>query len=258
VVGSGGLFLDEHVTSDVLFLCSDQYFDLGFMHESLQRTYEAQTIFPNSPRLMKRLVQIYLINGNYSLAEKFLHSLGKNMLYHAWVEKYSEYLKDTSLIAKDPELSGKRKCEPPEEFSSSNYRYKLAKLLDTNPANKIAFDYLLSSVLLDGDLATFIQLIKEYKPLMNKPISKACDEAMVLYYYMANKTPGPDDFSFSKERKEQFIAFIKAMKPFGNDWQSARNSLAKDFGTTYWYYLKCLSPKVTKAQIKKQKFDEEH
>jgi hypothetical protein len=257
LAGSGGLFLDEHVTSDVLFLCSDQYFDLGFMHESLHWTFEAQTIFPNSPRLMKRLVLIYLINGNYPLAEKFLHSLDQNILYREWVKKYSAYLKDTSLIAKDPELSWKRKCEPPEEFSTSSYRFKLVKLLEANPANKMAYEYLLSSVLLDGDLGNFDTLLKEYRTLLKEPLPRAWDEALVLYYYMTNKTPEVGDIKFSKAKKDQFLAFIKAMKPFGNDWQSARNSLAKDFGTTYWYYLKCLSPKVTKAQIKKQKFDEE-
>lgn len=257
LAGSGGLFLDGLVTSDVLFLCSDQYFDLGFMHESLHWTFEAQTIFPNSPRLMKRLVLIYLINGNYSLAEKFLNRLDKNMLYRDWVKKYTGYLKDTSLIAKDPELSWKRKCEPSEEFSTSSYQYKLVKLLEGNPANKMAYEYLLSSVLLDGDLGNFDTLMKEYRTLLKEPLPKAWDEALVLYYYMANKTPEAGDIKFSKTKKDQFIAFIKAIKPFGNDWQSAKNSLAKDFGTTYWYYLKCLSPKVTKAQIKKQKFDEE-
>lgn len=257
LAGSGGLFLDGLVTSDVLFLCSDQYSDLGFMHESLHWTFEAQTIFPNSPRLMKRLVLIYLINGNYQLAEKFLHRLDQNMLYRDWVKKYTAYLKDTSLIAKDPELSWKRKCEPPEEFSTSSYRFKLVKLLEANPANKMAYEYLLSSVLLDGDLGNFGTLMKEYKSLIKEPLPRAWDEALVLYYYMANKTPEVGDIKFSKAKKDQFLAFIKAMKPFGNDWQSARNSLAKDFGTTYWYYLKCLSPKVTKAQIKKQKFDEE-
>lgn len=257
LAGSGGLFLDGLVTSDVLFLCSDQYFDLGFMHESLHWTFEAQTIFPNSPRLMKRLVLIYLINGNYNLAEKFLHSLDKNMLYRDWVKKYTGYLKDNSLIAKDPELAWKRKCEPPEEFSTSSYRFKLVKLLEANPANKMAYEYLLSSVLLDGDLGNFDTLMKEYRTLLKEPLPKAWDEALVLYYYMANKTPEVGDIKFAKAKKDQFIAFIKAIKPFGNDWQSAKNSLEKDFGTTYWYYLKCLSPKVTKAQIKKQKFDEE-
>lgn len=257
LAGTGGLFLDGLVTSDVLFLCSDQYFDLGFMHESLHWTFEAQTIFPNSPRLMKRLVLIYLINGNYNLAEKFMNSLDKNMLYRDWVKKYTGYLKDTSLIEKDPELGWKRKCEPPEEFSTSNYRYKLVKLLEADPANKIAYEYLLSSVLLDGDLGNFDSLLKEYKNLLKEPLPRAWDEALILYYYMANKTPEAGDIKFSNSKKDQFIAFIKAMKPYGNDWQSAKNSLAKDFGTTYWYYLKCLSPKVTKAQIKKQKFDEE-
>jgi hypothetical protein len=258
LAGSGGLFVDEHLTSDVLLFCSDQYYDLGFMHESRHWAFEAQTILTNSPRLLKRLVLINLVIGNYKLVEKFLNQLNENMLYHDWVKKYSRYLEDTSLIEKDPELAWKRKCEPLGVFSTQSFRFKLDKLLEANPTNKMAFDYLLSSVLLDGDLGTFNMLIKEHPSLIKYPLPKVWDEAYVLFYYMSGKSPEAGEPKFSNDKKEQFIAFIKAMKPFENDWQSARSSLEKEFGTTYWYYLKCLSPKVTKVQIKKQKFDEEH
>lgn len=256
LAGSAGLFLDGAVTSDVPFICSDQYYDLGFMHESEHWTFEAQTIFPNSPRLMKRLVQINLVSGKYKLAEKFLQRLNKNMLYHDWVAKYQKYIVDTSQVAKDPEFSWKRKCEPLGNFTTSNYNEKLNKLLEANPANKMAFDYSLCSSLLDGDLGTFETKISENKNFPRYPLPRLWDEALVLYYYMARKAPATDEIQFTKVRRDQFISFIKAIKPFGNDWQSARKTLKKEYGTTYWYYIKCLSPNVTKAQLKKQKFDD--
>lgn len=255
LAGPSGLFIDGKVTSDIPFLCSDQYYDLGFMNESQHWAFEAQTIFPNSPRLLKRLIQINLVNGEYQLAEKFLRRLDENMLYQDWVAKYQKYIEDTSLVAKDPELSWKRKCEPLDNFTAGYHSQKLYKLLEANPSNKMAFEYLLCSTLLEGDLASFKKLISQNKNSLQSPLPRVWDEALVLYYYMARTTPGAEDISFSPERQKQFVSFVKAMKPFGNDWQTARQSLYREYGNTYWYYLKCLNPKVTKAQIKRGKSD---
>lgn len=252
LAGPSGLFVDEKVTSDIPFICSDQYYDLGFMHESQHWAFEAQTIFPNSPRLLKRLVLINLVNGQYDLAKRYLHQLKDNMLYGDWVDRYQKYIEDTTLVGKDEQLSWKRKCEPLENFTASNAYLKLTKLLEANPGNRLASDYLLCSVLLDGDLATFKNLLDKSSHLIRSPLPRVYDEALVLYYYMTRKAPVPGEIRYSAERQKQFIAFTKAIKPYKNNWQSARQSLAGEFGNTYWYYLKCLSPKVTKAQIKRQ------
>ncbi|MGE5395311.1 MAG: DUF6057 family protein [Candidatus Saccharibacteria bacterium] len=252
LAGPFGLFVDGKVTSDIPFICCDQYYDLGFMHEAQHWAFEAQTIFPNSPRLLKRLVQINLVMGNYPLAQKFLHQLDANMLYKDWVGRYQKYIDDTTLVSKDPELAYKRKCEPLEAFTASDASVKLAKLVEANPGNKMAVDYLLCSTLLDGDLAAFKSLINKNNHLYGSTLPRAFDEALVLYYYISRQGPEPGEIKYSADRQKQFISFVKAIKPFGSDWQSAKKKLAHDYGNTYWYYLKCLSPKVTNAQIKRQ------
>lgn len=252
LAGPSGLFIDGKVTSDIPFICCDQYYDLGFMHEAQHWAFEAQTIFPNSPRLLKRLVQINLVTRHYDLAQKFLDKLDANMLYHDWVEHYQRYLDDTTLVDKDPDLAYKRKCEPLEAFSASDASFKLTKLVEANPDNKMAVDYLLCSILLQGDLASFKGLIAKSGHLYGSSLPRAFDEALVLYYYVSRQEPAPGEIKYSAERQKQFNSFVKAIKPFGSDWQSARQTLGRDFGNTYWYYLKCLSPVVTKVQIKRK------
>jgi hypothetical protein len=253
LAGSQGLFLDGSVSSDVPFICSDQYYDLGFINESTHWTFEAQTIFPNSPRLMKRLVQLHLVKGQYKIAEKFLNRLSKNMLYQDWVDEHRKFLQDTNLITKDPDFAWKRKCQPLGNFTAGNYKEKLYKLMESNPQNKMAWEYLVCSYVLDSDLGTFERLVRENKDLKYNPLPKSWDEAMMLFFYVKQVAPGSEDVKFTLETQKKFMSFLKAMQPFGNDWQSLRQSLRNEFGTTYWYYAKCLSPKVTKVQIKQQK-----
>lgn len=255
LAGSAGLFVDGAVTSNVPFINSDQYYDLGFMNESQHWTFEAQTIFPNSPRLMKRLVLINLVKGKYGLAEKFLDRLDQNMLYRTWVSEYRKYVEDTTLVMQNQDFAFKRKCEPKGEFTAGNCLPKLVRLVDANPGNKMAFDYLLSYFLLEGSMRDFVGYIQENRQL-HYPLPHDWDQALVLYYYLLGKAPENPEVKVSRENRALFTKFVSAMKPYGNDWQSARNSLQAGFGSTYWYYLKCLSPKVTKVQIKKEKFNE--
>ncbi|HLN75227.1 MAG TPA: DUF6057 family protein [Prolixibacteraceae bacterium] len=252
LAGPSGLFIDGKVTSDIPFICCDQYYDLGFMHEAQHWAFEAQTIFPNSPRLLKRLVQINLVMGDYALAKKFLNQLDHNMLFHQWVDHYQKYIDDTTLVSKDPELAFKRKCEPSESFTAGDATVKLTKLVEANPGNRMAMDYLLCSILLEGDLASFKSLIAKNNHLYGSSLPRAFDEALVLYYYISRQDPVPGEIKYSVERQKQFTTFVNAIKPFGSDWQSARQTLARAFGNTYWYYLKCQSPNVTKAQIKRK------
>ena len=250
--GQYGLFIDGKVTSDIPFFCCDQYYDLGFMNESQHWAFEAQTIFPNSPRLLKRLVQINLVNGKYELAEKFIRMLDDNMLYQDWVDRYQKYIDDTTLVGKDPEFSWKRKCEPTENFTASNPFLKLKKLVEVNPENKLAFDYLLCALLLDGDLVNFKDMISNNPIYTKSPLPRAWDEALVLYYYSTRSVPLSNDFQYTKKSEQNFTSFTKAVKPYINDWQQIRTVLQRDYGTTYWYYLKCLNPKITKVEIKRQ------
>lgn len=253
LAGTSGLFVDVSVTSDVPLLNSDQYYDLGFMNESQHWTFEAQSIFPESPRVMKRLVLINLVKGNFQLANKFWTHLDNNLLSRSWAAEYRKYLTDTALVAKTEAFSFKRKCDPKDDFTSANCLLKLEKLYEANPSNKMAFAYLQSYFLLEGNLKDFMDYLLTNHQL-KYPLPRAWDEAVLLYYYSLGKTP---EVRISAETKARFSKFVNAMKPFGNDWRSAREALKSEFGATYWYYLKCLSPKVTNAQIKKEKFDEQ-
>jgi hypothetical protein len=175
------------------------------------------------------------------------------MLYHDWVDQHRKFIQDTSLVAKDPEYAWKRKCQPKENFTAANYEEKLYRLLEANPANKMAWEYLLCSQVLDSNLGRFERLLKENNVFKINPLPKSWDEAIVLLAYAKKAAPAPDDIRYTAETQKRFISFLKAMQPFGNDWQSLRQSLKNEFGTSYWYYAKCLSPKVTKAQLKQQK-----
>lgn len=135
VLGVHGLFFDSSsMNGSFTMPISDLYYDLGFMSESLRWAYEAQTLIPNSPRILQRIIMIHLVNEKYDLADEFLKVLRKNMIYREWVKKYEKYVSNPELTSKDSEIAEKRSFTPSVNKVNFNPYENLQLLLEINSA----------------------------------------------------------------------------------------------------------------------------
>ncbi|HAH25015.1 MAG TPA: hypothetical protein DCL77_14885, partial [Prolixibacteraceae bacterium] len=142
ILGVNGLFYDNsNINGSFTMPNSDLYFDLGFMSESQRWAFEGQTLMPNSPRILKRLIMINLINRKYQLAGEFLSVLDQNMLCHDWVSKYQKYVSDTTLTNTDPLIREKRRFNPQTNYVHIEPLEDLKLLFDTNKENSFAYNY---------------------------------------------------------------------------------------------------------------------
>jgi hypothetical protein len=247
LLGTYGLFIDPAImvgSSDMP--TSDLYFDLGFMAEAQHWAFEAETLLPNSPRILKRLVMINLVSRKYYLAGEFLNVLRKNRLCRDWVSKYEKFVSDTTLAANDPVIAEKRRFNPKKALVNVGTLEGLKLLFETNPDNRMAYDYLLTYFILDMQLPEFVNYLRYYTHYNLKSLPKSWEEALAIYI-LKNKT-FPDFVSeetISKNCLQQITNFNKVMRSFKNDLPAAKNTLLRDYGESYWYYMLYLSPKVT-------------
>jgi len=246
-LGPYGLFCDpSEVMGSANMPISDLYFDLGFMDESQHWAFEAETLIPNSPRILKRLVMINLVNRKYQVAGVFLNILGKNRLCHDWVNKYEKYLADTTLAANDKVIAEKRRYTPKKALVNAETIVGLKLLFETNQDNRMAYDYLLAYLILDSRLPEFIHYLKNYTHYNFKHLPRSWEEALALFILKTKTFP---DFyteeTISKDCMQRMRNFDKVIKSYNNDLPSAKSTLQRDFGETYWYYSLYLSPKVT-------------
>jgi len=246
-LGVSGLFIDPtNMVGSSYLPTSDLYFDLGFMGESQRYAFEAETLLPNSPRILKRLVMINLVKRNYNLADQFLKVLGKNMLCSDWVRKYEKYVSDTTLAASDPLIAEKRRFSPRKELFNVGTVKGLKLLLETNRDNRMAYDYLLTFFILDTQLPEFVDYLKDYSYYNLKKLPKSWEEALAIYVMRNKAFPDfiPQEL-VSENCLKQITSFTKILKSYKNDLQGAKSTLLSDYGETYWYYWFYLSPKVT-------------
>ena len=247
LLGSFGLFVDPAMMIGSSSMpTSDLYFDLGFMNESQHWAFEAETLLPNSPRILKRLVMINLVNRKYNLAGQFLNVLDKNILCRDWVRKYEKYVSDTTLAAMDKVIVEKRRFTPKKAIISPGTIEGLKLLIQTNKNNRMAYDYLLAFDLLDSNLSEFIEYLQYYKQYYSQTMPRAWEEGLLICIMKHKSFP---DFvteeTVSKNCRQRIVNFNKVMKSFNNNLPAAKNTLLQYFGNSYLYYIAYLSPKVT-------------
>jgi hypothetical protein len=252
LLGSYGLFIDATMAGSATMPTSDLYFDLGFMSESQHWAFEAQTLLPDSPRILKRLVMINLVNRKFNVAEMFLNVLNKNSLCREWARKYGKYVADTTLAAADKVIAEKRRFTPPKAVINTGTEECLKLLIETNRNNRMAYDYLVSYYILDSHFTKFVDYLQYYSFYNIKILPKSWEEALTVYVAKTKTLPqylSPQ--MVSNNCIQQFTNFTSKIKQFNNSLPEAKNAVYKDFGDTYWYYVLYLSPKVTNVLTNK-------
>lgn len=221
-------------------ITNEIYYHLGLVNIARRQVFDAMELIPNnnkSTRAIKRLTEISLINGNYSLADKYLKILGKTLFYKKWAKNTYKYLYNDSLVEKHPEWGQIRKNLIKKDFliSKQEHSRMLNGLLQSNETNRLAFEYLLSFYLLSKDLGNFEKnytLRKSFYPQGGIP--KSYEEALALYWQLTNKTPQKEiPYEINKQVTQRLLNFSNLLNS-----GKANKEKIMSYSDTYWHYLK--------------------
>ncbi len=163
-----------------IFFSGDVYYHLGdmTMAEYLSMLGNMYTPKGRSSRMIKRLAEVHLIMGDSAAARKYLHILENTFFYRKWAEER------TLLLAEDANsnewLKAKRSQIPRYDAlrSISDYETILTVLVESNPENLCALNYLLCYYLQNGDLKSFATTFNKYWKKDSEPIPSKYMEAI--------------------------------------------------------------------------------
>lgn len=133
---------------------------LGMVNAAQQYFFEAQEAIPNfrkSGRLTRRLAETNLINGQYEVARKYLKLLKQTICYSDWATSTESLLGNEKAINEHPVYGEARKNQYSDDFlfSDTEMDMMLGLLLVKNPQNKMAYEYLMSYIILNRNLEHF-------------------------------------------------------------------------------------------------------
>ena len=183
------------------------------------------------PRLMKRLVESYLVNGEYRAAEKYIRILEASPRYRDWARTQRALL-DPQQAEQADWVVAKRKQLPftdnPFDLTVA-YPSAIAYLLDDHADNQAAFEYAMAYLLIYKDLGTFMHYM-EQKRQRGEAFPKGYQEAICLFFSMHADPELFKQYPISDEVKGRFLRFAQQVR-------SLTPATAKaQFGDTYYYY----------------------
>jgi hypothetical protein len=252
-MGTDALHPDVEFQSEMSFIATDFYYNLGFITEARHWAYETLVFYPYSQRVLQNLVKIHLIMREYKAAERCLKILDNGVTSRKFVREFSPFLADTSSISSHPELAEKRSFMNPEGELNPLIEIRFQQLLEANPKNKTAYEFLMLYYLLNEQIENFLNLYANVVKYFDQPV--AVYEEAILLYCAANNIQVEQQYKISDESLKRFQNFTEKLKQFGNNEKLARNSLYREFGKTYLYWLQFVYPRIVKPEIIQDKYE---
>lgn len=227
-----GLFipLDEKTPFSGVRSSGEVWFQLGEMTLAEHSAMLSLAFFHNQPRedIIRRLAEINLVTGQYESARKYLGILSDNPRYRRWAREHTpgHFSKETEKW-----LELKRRDMPGKDSVHGAYALRpvLLSLLEANPGNSLAREYLLCLDLLVKDLSSFVQ---DFDPALSS--SRLYEEAMTIVFASRGGASAEelDHYGVKEATLRDFEEYNRIYTASGNSMKAVQG----DFGTTYWFY----------------------
>ena len=231
--GSEGLLPKFERNFATTQLTGEIYFWLGLVNTAQRFAFEAMEAIPNynkSARVVKRLAETNLINGQYKVAEKYLKMLEKTIFYRPWAQRTMAMLGNEKAINAHPIYGTLRQYCLQEDFLFSDRELDkiCGQLFVHNPQNQMAAQYLVMLPLLDNDMPRFMQYVQVVQNKINYN-PRHCQEGIAFAFMQQRQQPPRGVVS-------QLI--LQQMNEFAQAYSQDRNSPELNrFRNTVWYYL---------------------
>ena len=205
---------------------NELYWALGDMTYTERAALMGCVFSPNNRnnRMIRRLAECSIVSGDSAAASKYLGILGKTFVFRQWAKNAPN---NVSYAEKA------HFCNRMDTISlGDNAHNIMMQLLDSNPKNEVALDYILCSNLLLKDLKNFKRDYDRYcsdRPRLNT----LYQEALCIW------------LAASDASESEWQRYIKSNDVVQRFAQYNRQRGDARFKGTYWYYYdKATKPKV--------------
>ena len=201
---------------------NELYWALGDMTFTERAAMMACVFAPNNRnvRMVKRLAECNLVSGDTLAAEKYLRLLDKTLAYRKWAGRVRSHGKDI-YRAKMQMVNTHDTITV-----SDNAHFLMMQLLDANPANTVALDYILCSTLLLKDIDGFKRDYDRYCTDTGRHRPKPLYQEALCIWLAGTDAPQEE-----WQRYVQSPDVVQRFREYGRRRGDAR------FKGTYWYYF---------------------
>lgn len=204
--------------------------DLGDLNRAEHFHHELLEGAGEHPAVLRGLALVNLAKGRPETARVFLNVLGPHRAGDPGArQERVRYLRSVMFLEDDVSFI---EDAPPRAESTAT----LEALLERNPGNRMAFEYLVTRYLLNGQAAEAAGQMWRLAGLGYRRIPRHYEEAIVVHEFTTGEPILVPGLRVSDETRQRFEAFKSAARSLGPDQPEARERLAPEFGDGFFYY----------------------
>jgi hypothetical protein len=249
--GVGGLLMNSTWCLAWPEEASNVCWKLGLVNASLHWAHEAFEYKGSTPQILRRLGMVYMLKGEHKAAGMFFKNLKRVPFQKEDSENLIQLNENPTALALATEFKDIQASMPEKDLVTlgrSSPR-ELELLLNRNPRNKMAFEYLVACFLLNGNIKEIFAMVPGFKAFHYDRIPVHIQEALILGAALTpkfdrNKLKGFVEASVYKH----FMEYRQSSLKYRGNKSEAKQAMKKEFGDTYWYYAMFTRPAVRQSE----------
>jgi len=235
-----GLFLTHEATVSNLtqLKLHDLFLELGQVNMAEKQVSELLAADVDCGAIYERLAWIHIIKEQYETARIFVNALHKDPLYGEAARALIHILDHGLPEDQVKRIERIRACMPPHtETVRESLDQMLIQLLNHNPGNQMAFEYLMTLYCLTGQVNRVAALLPQCARF-NYPSTPALYQEAALIHSMAQKQAvDPKHIPIAPDTLKRFRRFTQLRTAFQQSKQKALlRQLIEEFGSSYFFY----------------------
>ncbi len=228
----------------------DTFIDLGQMNYAAYHLNQCAEYFGPRPAILKRLALVHMVKGDVPTARVYLKAAAGTVFDAGWALGYLEKLKTDPDLSADPEIRRlrglaaeiDRTVQPArywDKYGFADMERVLLDLLQKNPANRMALEYLMAMCMLNKRLDDFGRHLDAFRRLGPPEVPRLYEEA-ALARMLAGRIPPESVLSEvsagSRARAEMFMRALGEFRVSGDPRR------LDEFRDGYLFYYFCVDP----------------
>jgi len=211
------------------------YYELGLVNVAEHCALEATSQF-YYPEGLRLLALIYIIKDMPDAGRTCLTALCKDRVYRPWAETCLAALHSDPAMSNLPEVRTIRSNSLKEKAILSDMP-PLAALIKENPYNRMAFEYLIASLLIRREIDSLDRLVPGLRTLKYDKIPKLFEESLLVYAFLTGRNPDLCGYAIRSETMASFDEFRAILySKHGGRTRDAYKELVIRFGDSYFFY----------------------
>lgn len=229
---------------------AELYYELGYLNlskASLAELFEGSRI--EHPTVIELLGKNALAHGRPAIAAMWYRRLSYDLIYGRKAGMVLRHLKDGTPFPGLDTIESIRKnaMQSDTVLTVLNVKNFCAALLAENPRNRLAFDYLISSCLISGNIQEAASYLPRFSEAGYERLPKNWAEALILYYALNDVTDSQLLTTVPQEIQASMVRFMGACHTIKQRYErldrgqeryarEAPSILREEFGSTYFFY----------------------